>query len=88
LQVLRYLGRYIHRVAILNPRLLPFDGERVTFRWRDCAHGNKSRVLTLHATGFLRPTLEGLPIEEVCSRKQYESGPLAPSYQVLGERWK
>src|SRR6266404_92690 len=33
LQVLRYLGRYTHRVAISNHRLLAFDGERVTFRW-------------------------------------------------------
>ena len=32
-QVLRYLGRYTHRVAISNHRLLVFDGERVTFRW-------------------------------------------------------
>jgi hypothetical protein len=54
LQVLRYLGRYTHRVAISNHRLLAFDGEHVTFRWRDYAHGNKSRVMTLHATEFLR----------------------------------
>jgi hypothetical protein len=54
LQVLRYLGRYTHRIAISNHRLLAFDGERVTFRWRDYAHGNKSRVMTLHAIEFLR----------------------------------
>jgi hypothetical protein len=54
LQVLRYLGRYTHRVAISNHRLLNFDGERVTFRWRDYAHGNKSRVMTLDAVEFLR----------------------------------
>jgi hypothetical protein len=54
LQVLRYLGRYTHRVAISNHRLLAFDGERVTFRWRDYAHGNKSRVMTLDAIEFLR----------------------------------
>ena len=53
-QVLRYLGRYTHRVAISNHRLLAFDGERVTFRWRDYAHGNKSRVMTLDAIEFLR----------------------------------
>jgi hypothetical protein len=34
MQVLRYLGRYTHRVAISNHRLLAFDGEHVTFRWR------------------------------------------------------
>jgi hypothetical protein len=53
-QVLRYLGRYTHRIAISNHRLLAFDGERVTFRWRDYAHGNKSRLMTLHAIEFLR----------------------------------
>lgn len=53
-QVLRYLGRYTHRIAISNHRLLAFDGERVAFRWRDYAHGNKSRVMTLHAIEFLR----------------------------------
>jgi Putative transposase/Transposase zinc-binding domain len=54
LQVLRYLGRYTHRVAISNHRLLAFDGERVTFRWRDYAHGNKSRAMTLDGVEFLR----------------------------------
>jgi hypothetical protein len=54
IQVLRYLGRYTHRVAISNHRLLAFDGERVTFRWRDYAHGNKQRKMTLDATEFLR----------------------------------
>jgi hypothetical protein len=49
-QVLRYLGRYTHRVAISNHRLLAFDGEHVTFRWKDYAHGNKQRKMTLSAT--------------------------------------
>ena len=53
-QVLRYLGRYTHRVAISNHRLLAFDGERVRFRWKDYAHGNKQRVMTLAAEEFLR----------------------------------
>src|ERR1700693_668598 len=35
MQVLRYLGRYTHRVAISNPRLLACEKERVTFRWKD-----------------------------------------------------
>ena len=53
-QVLRYLGRYTHRVAISNHRLLAFDGESVTFRWKDYAHGNKQRKMTLSASEFLR----------------------------------
>ena len=52
--VLRYLGRYTHRVAISNHRLLAFDGERVTFRWKDYAHGGKQRKMSLTGTEFLR----------------------------------
>jgi len=52
--VLRYLGRYTHRVAISNHRLRAFDGERVTFQWKDYAHGNQSRTMTLSAMEFLR----------------------------------
>jgi predicted Zn-ribbon and HTH transcriptional regulator len=53
-QVLRYLGRYTHRVAISNHRLLAFDGEQVTVRWKDYAHGSKQRQMTLSAEEFLR----------------------------------
>ena len=53
-QVLRYLGRYTHRIAISNHRLLAFDGEQVTFRWKDYAHGGKQRIMTLHSHEFLR----------------------------------
>ncbi len=56
--VLRYLGRYTHRVAISNHRLLAFDGERVTFRWKDYAHGNQQRTMTLAAPEFLRRFLQ------------------------------
>ena len=61
-QVLKYLGRYTHRVAISNHRLLAFDGQQVTFRWRDYAHGNKQRKMTLSSNEFLRRfTLHILP---------------------------
>jgi len=53
-QVLRYLGRYTHRVAISNHRLLAFDGKSIRFRWKDYAHGNKQRVMTLTVEEFLR----------------------------------
>src|SRR5271165_1641562 len=53
-KVLRYLGRYTHRIAISNHRLLAFDGQRVTFRWRDYAHGSKQRLMTLDSDEFLR----------------------------------
>ena len=54
MQVLRYLGRYTHRVAISNHRLLNFDQDRVTFRWKDYAHGGQQGQMTLAATEFLR----------------------------------
>jgi hypothetical protein len=53
-QVLDYVGRYTHRIAISNHRLLDFDGEHITFRYKDYAHGGKQRIMTLHATEFLR----------------------------------
>lgn len=53
-QVLAYLGRYTHRVAIANHRLLDFDGQNVRFRWRDYAQGNKLKVMTLSGEEFLR----------------------------------
>lgn len=52
--VLRYLGRYTHRIAISNHRLRAFDGQKVSFLWRDYAHGNRQRVMTLDAVEFLR----------------------------------
>ena len=52
--VLRYLGRYTHRVAISNHRLLAFDGTHVTFRWTDYAHEAVHRTMTLAASEFLR----------------------------------
>src|SRR5712672_242360 len=52
--VLRYLGRYTHRVAISNHRLVSFVDRKVTFRWRDSAHKNEQRVMTLSLDEFLR----------------------------------
>src|SRR5271157_3917348 len=45
--VLRYLGAYTHRVAISNARLVALSQGNVTFRWRDSAHGNQKRRMTL-----------------------------------------
>lgn len=51
---LRYLGAYTHRVAISNSRLIALEHGNVTFRWRDSAHGNRKRLMTLPADEFLR----------------------------------
>ena len=53
-QVLRYLGRYTHRVAISNHRLVALDHDHVTFRWNDRARGNPKRLMTLDVQEFLR----------------------------------
>jgi hypothetical protein len=52
--VLHYLARYTHRVAISNHRLVHFADGKVTFRWKDYAHGSKCRLMTLSAEEFLR----------------------------------
>ena len=51
---LRYLGQYTHRVAISNHRLVALADGAVTFRWRDSAHKNKKRLMSLPVDEFLR----------------------------------
>jgi hypothetical protein len=51
--VVHYLGRYTHRVAISNHRLVSFADGQVTFRWRDSADGNKQKLLPLSVNEFL-----------------------------------
>jgi hypothetical protein len=51
--VLQYLGRYTHRVAISNHRLVSYVDGQVTFRWRDSADGNKQKLLPLSVNEFL-----------------------------------
>ena len=53
-QVLDYLGRYTHRVAIANNRLLSVTDTEVRFRYQDYAHGNRRKVMTLDAQEFIR----------------------------------
>jgi hypothetical protein len=61
--VLQYLGNYTHRIAISNHRLVGVEGGEVSFRWRDSAHHNKKRVMTLPVEEFLhRFFLHVLPL--------------------------
>jgi hypothetical protein len=53
-QVLKYLARYTHRVAISNRRLLSMEDGRVTFEWKDYADGNQTKTMTLEAVEFIR----------------------------------
>ena len=64
--VLQYLARYTHRVAISNHRILSVDESHVTFLWKDYAHNNQQRPMTLTGEKFLRRFLQhtlpkGLP---------------------------
>jgi hypothetical protein len=59
-RVLDYLGRYTHRVAISNNRLLDMKDGRVTFSYKDYKHEQQQKVLTLSADEFLRRFL--LPV--------------------------
>ncbi len=54
--VLAYLSRYTHRVAIANSRLIAYDGERVTFRWKDyrAPQDNRYKTMTLDTAEFIR----------------------------------
>jgi hypothetical protein len=53
-QVLDYVGRYTHRVAISNNRLLSMDDGNVRFRWKDYRDGNRQKTMTLDGGEFMR----------------------------------
>lgn len=57
-QVLRYLARYTHRVAIANSRIVAMSEGQVSFRYKDYAHGSRPRTMTLSAVEFLRRFLQ------------------------------
>jgi hypothetical protein len=54
--VLAYLSRYTHRIAIASSRLVAFDGERVTFKWKDyrAKADARHKLITLEADEFIR----------------------------------
>ena len=52
--VIRYLGRYTHRVAITNHRLIGMEDGKVSFFWKDYADGNARKIMTLDAAEFIR----------------------------------
>ena len=57
-QVLGYLGRYTHRVAIANSRLVGLDDGKVSFTWKDYRQDGKTKVMTLSADEFIRRFLQ------------------------------
>ena len=53
-QVLEYVGRYTHRVAISNNRLVSIEDGKVRFRWKDYRHERRQKVMTLDGGEFIR----------------------------------
>ena len=53
-QVLDYVGRYTHRVAVSNNRLLDIEGGQVSFRWKDYRQDSEQKTMTLYAEEFIR----------------------------------
>ena len=52
--VINYLGRYTHRVAISNSRIVDFKDKKVTFKWKDYKDNNRNKIMTLDASEFIR----------------------------------
>ncbi|MDR2569516.1 MAG: IS91 family transposase [Oscillospiraceae bacterium] len=52
--VVEYLGRYTHRIAISNSRIINIDGGQVSFKWRDYRDNNRWKIMTISATEFIR----------------------------------
>lgn len=78
-RVIRYLGQYIHRVAISNQRILNIDDDNVTFQYKDYADSGKSKVMTISGVEFLRRfCLHILPKRFVKIRR----------YGIYGNRYK
>lgn len=70
-QVLAYLGRYTHRVAISNHRLVGISNGKVSFQWRDYRDHNREKIMTLDAHEFLRRFLLHVLPEGMCKIRYY-----------------
>ena len=65
-QVLEYLGRYTHRVALSNERLLALQDGQVSFRWKDYRHPERPKVMTVSAEEFIQYTTYMAPATRLC----------------------
>ncbi len=70
-QVLNYLGRYTHKVAISNHRLVGMADGKVNFRWRDYRDHNREKIMTLEASEFLRRFLLHVLPDGMCKIRYY-----------------
>lgn len=53
-EVVKYLGRYTHRIAISNNRLIEYENDQVTFKWKDYSDNNKKKLMNIDTTEFIR----------------------------------
>ncbi len=74
--VVRYLSRYVHRIAMANSRITAYDGESVTFRYKDRSCGNVTRHRTVGGKEFAR-----LFLQPSCPRASCASGTMGSSRQ-------
>ena len=65
-QVVRYLGRYTHRIAISNHRIRKLENGKVTFVWKDYRDGGKKKLMTLTVVEFSAQVLYAHPTQEIC----------------------
>jgi hypothetical protein len=79
-QVLAYLSRYTHRVAIANSRIADITEQSVTFRWKDYRHHGKTKLMTLDADEFIRRFLQHTPPDAFHRIRHY--GILANSHRA------
>ena len=70
-QLLQYLGRYTHRVAISNHRIISVDKDTVCFRWRDYADDNRQKVMCLSHEEFIRRFLQHCLPARFCKIRYY-----------------
>ena len=70
-QLLKYLGRYTHRVAISNHRIVSIDKDTVCFRWRDYADDNRQKVMCLSHEEFIRRFLQHCLPARFCKIRYY-----------------
>lgn len=70
-QVVQYLGRYTHRVAISNHRLVSLEDGRVVFRWRDYRDGNSQKVMNLSAHEFIGRFIQHILPEKFVRIRSY-----------------
>ena len=70
-KLIKYLGKYTHRVALSNSRILDIKNQKVSFKWKDYADNNKQKIMTLDANEFIRRFLSHTLPKGFCEIRYY-----------------